>query len=94
MVTTPAQYHSFIAQEMVTCLEDGQIIVLNPGRTFGTYVFKKMLEEFGNNKNVLIAEAETFVFACRCTRIAEPFIHGQKSTVRIAPTILPILPRL
>lgn len=84
MVTTPAQYHPFIAQEMASCLEDGQIIVLNPGRTFGTYVFKKKLDEFGNDKDIILAETETFVFACRCTRIAEPFIHSIKNTVHIA----------
>jgi len=84
MVTTPAQYHPFIAQEMASCLEDGQIIVLNPGRTFGTYVFKKDMEEFGNDKNVILAEPETFVFASRCIRVAEPFIHSIKSTVNVA----------
>lgn len=84
MVTTPAQYHSVVAREMATCLEDGQIIVLNPGRTFGTYVFKKTLEEFGNDKDVILAEAETFVFACRCARVAKPFIHAIKDLVRVA----------
>lgn len=84
MVTTPAQYHSFIAREMAPSLEDGQVIVLNPGRTFGTYVFTKALEDTGSDKNVIIAETETFVFACRCARIARPFIHGQKSLVRVA----------
>jgi len=84
MVTTPAQYHPVIAEDMATHLEDGQIIVLNPGRTFGTYVFKKKLEEFGNNKNVILAEAETFIFACRCARVAKPFIHAIKDLVRVA----------
>ncbi|MFV0393231.1 MAG: NAD/NADP octopine/nopaline dehydrogenase family protein [Coprobacillaceae bacterium] len=84
MVTTPAQYHHVIAQEMSDCLEEGQMIVLNPGRTFGTYVFKKTLEEHGNTKNIILAEAETFVFACRCARIAEPFIHGMKKAVHVA----------
>lgn len=84
MVTTPAQYHPIIAREMAACLTDGQIIVLNPGRTFGTYVIKKTLEESGCDKAVIIAEAETLVFACRCVRIAEPFIHGIKDHVRVA----------
>lgn len=84
MVTTPAQYHPVVARELATCLEDGQIVVLNPGRTFGTYVFKKTLEEFGNDKDVILAETETFVFACRCTRTANPFLHAIKSLVRVA----------
>lgn len=84
MVTTPAQYHPVVAREMAPYLEDGQIVVLNPGRTFGTYVMKKTLAEAGCNQEVIIAEAETFVFACRCARVAEPFIHGIKKHVRVA----------
>jgi opine dehydrogenase len=84
MVTTPAQYHPIIAGELASCLTEGQMVVLNPGRTFGTYVMKKTLEEAGCNKNIILAEAETFVFACRCVRIAEPFIHGIKDHVRVA----------
>lgn len=84
MVTTPAQYHPFIAREMAPYLKDGQIVVLNPGRTFGTYVVKKTLDEAGCKKNIVIAEAETFVFTCRCERMAEPFLHGIKKHVRVA----------
>lgn len=84
MVTTPTQYHEIIAREMADCLEDGQIILLNPGRTFGTYVFKKALEDNGCARAAVVAEAETFVFACRCARTAEPVIHGIKEHVRVA----------
>ena len=84
MVTTPAQYHSVIAQSMAPCLENGQIIVLNPGRCFGTYVFSKALSEAGCEKDVLIAEAETFLLTCRCARIAEPVLHGMKKSVLVA----------
>lgn len=84
MVTTPTQYHEVVAREMADCLQDGQIIVLNPGRTFGTYIFKKTLDDHGCGKDIVIAEAETFVFACRCARVAEPVIHGIKEHVRVA----------
>lgn len=84
MVTTPAQYHQDVAKEMAPYLKDNQVIVLNPGRTFGTYIFTKYLEENGCSANVIIAEAETFIFACRCTRVAEPFIHGIKDKVFVA----------
>ncbi|MCL2164553.1 MAG: NAD/NADP octopine/nopaline dehydrogenase family protein [Oscillospiraceae bacterium] len=84
MVTTPAQYHPVVAREMAKCLEKGQIIVLNPGRSFGTYVFKKTLAENGCKSDVIIAETETFVFACRCARVAEPYIHGFKKRLDVA----------
>lgn len=84
MVTTPAQYHHVVAREMAPCLEAGQMVVLNPGRTFGTYEFQQTLNSCGCGAEIVLAEAETFVFACRCTRVAEPFIHGIKSHVRVA----------
>lgn len=84
MVTTPAQYHPVVAREMAPFLQDGQIVVLNPGRTFGAYVVKKTLAEAGCDKDIVVAEAETFVFACRCARVAEPYIHGIKRRVRVA----------
>lgn len=84
MVTTPAQYHEDIAKEMANCLQDDQIIVLNPGRTFGSHVFYNVLHAEGNDKAVIVAEAETFVFACRCARVAEPSILGMKNVVRVA----------
>lgn len=84
MVTTPAQYHPMVAREMAPYLEAGQIILLNPGRTFGSYIFDKALKDSGCSADIMIAEAETFVFACRCARVAEPFIHGMKETVQVA----------
>lgn len=84
MVTTPAQYHQDVAKEMAPHLKDGQIVVLNPGRTFGTYVFEKTIKESGCESEVIIAEAETFVFACRCARVAQPYIHGMKNSVNVA----------
>ncbi len=84
MVTTPTQYHEIVARAMASSLVDGQIVVLNPGRTFGTYVFTKALADAGCTAQAVIAEAETFLFACRCARVAEPYIHGIKEHVRVA----------
>ena len=84
MVTTPSQYHPVVAREMAEHLEDGQMVVLNPGRTFGAHVFVQTLEQNGNVKQVMVAEAETFVFACRCARVAEPVIYGIKENVWVA----------
>jgi len=84
MVTTPAQYHAVIAREMAPSLTDKQIVLLNPGRTFGTFVFTRTLAESGCTADVTVAEAETFFFACRCPRTAEPTIYGMKENVRVA----------
>ena len=37
-------------------LVDGQTVVLNPGRTFGTYVFEKTLRENGCKADILLGK--------------------------------------
>ena len=84
LVTTPSQYQSVIAQELAPHLEDGQVIVLNPGRTFGTYAFNKTLLQHGCTKKIILAETETFIFTCRCEKIAHPIIYSIKHDVLVA----------
>jgi opine dehydrogenase len=84
MVTTPAQYHSSVARDMSPYLAEGQIVLLNPGRTFGTLEFAKTLRENACNKYILLAEADTLAFTCRVTQIGYPVIHSIKDNVRVA----------
>lgn len=64
MVTVPASGHSEIAHNLLPYLRDGQIIVLNPGRTFGAIEFMNVINE-REDLNVTIAETDTFIYACR-----------------------------
>lgn len=84
MVTTPSQYHHIVAASMAPYLADGQIIMLNPGRTFGTHIFEQVLAEQGCTKRVLIAEAETFIFTCRCLSVGKPCIYKIKNHMKVA----------
>lgn len=84
MVTTPAQYHAIVAQSMCGCLQDGQVIVLNPGRTFGTHEFTSVLDQNGCTAKAIVAETDTFTFTCRCLEPGKPIIYGMKSNVLIA----------
>lgn len=84
LVTTPAQYQTVVAREMAPFLEDGQVVVLNPGRTFGTNAFAQDLERFGNRKKIILGETETFIFTCRCEKIAQPYIYSIKNDVLTA----------
>jgi len=45
MVVVPAFAHAFIAEECAPYLRDGQIVVLNPGRTGGALEFRHVLQE-------------------------------------------------
>ncbi len=84
MVTTPAQYHGVIAREMAPYLTDGQVVILNPGRTFGTFTVAKALADCGCTANVILGETDTFVFTCRCKAVGHPVIYEIKHGLRVA----------
>jgi len=64
MVATQALAHERVARELVPCLSDGQTVVLWPG-SGGTLVFRKVWDEMGMNRQVLLAEGVTFPYCCR-----------------------------
>lgn len=84
MLAVPAFAHAELANKMSDFLEPDQIVVLNPGRTFGALEFKKMLLENGCDTNVIVAEAQTFIYASRSSGPAEAFIHRIKEAVPLA----------
>lgn len=47
LIVVPAFAHKELAEKMVPFLEDGQIIVLNPGRTGGALEFYNVLKSKG-----------------------------------------------
>ena len=54
MVVVPATAHRYIAEQCAPYLKDGQIIVLNPGRTFGALELKQVLKSKGKTANIII----------------------------------------
>lgn len=84
MVVTPATGHREIAERLSPYLEDGQIIVLNPGRTGGALEVRQTLRETGCLRKVLIAEAQTFLFASRISGPAQVRIFRIKNSIPVA----------
>ena len=84
MVTTPAQYHAVIARTAAPFLQDGQTVVLNPGRTVGGLECDAALRRSGCDAQIRLAEADTFLFTCRCSRIGRPVIYRIKDELKIA----------
>jgi opine dehydrogenase len=84
MVVTPATAHEFIAGKAAPFLTDGQIVILNPGRTCGALEFKRVLTKQGNTRNVIIAEAQTFIYAARALSQNEAKIFRIKNSVPLA----------
>jgi opine dehydrogenase len=64
LVTVPAHAHSDIARTMAPYLEEGQIILLMPGRTFGALEVDNLLRREGS-KSVIVAESQTIIHTCR-----------------------------
>ncbi|MCG1010995.1 NAD/NADP octopine/nopaline dehydrogenase family protein [Tepidanaerobacter sp. GT38] len=84
MVTTPATSHYELARLMAPHLEEGQIIVLNPGRTGGALEVYETLRSSGCKKNIVVAEAQTFIYACRATGPRSAKIFSVKHEVALA----------
>lgn len=84
MVVIPATGHRDIAEGCTPYLQDGQIVVLNPGRTGGALEFKNVLDLSGCKADVTVAEAQTFIFASRSMGPAEAKIFRTKNTVPLA----------
>ena len=67
MIVTTATGHKDIAANIAPYLDDGQTIVLNPGRTFGALEFITTLLENGCEADINVAEANTLIYATSIT---------------------------
>lgn len=65
MITTPANSHAYLAQEIGKVIESKKIIILNPGRTFGVICFKKEFEKINNQVDIIVAETQTIIYTAR-----------------------------
>ena len=84
MVTTVANAHRAVAKSLASLLVDGQIIVLNPGRTCGALVFKQTLKSEGCAKRIYLGEAQTLVYACRVIENGHVNVIGVKDEVLLS----------
>ena len=84
MVVVPANAHSSVAETCAPFLKDGQIIILNPGRTGGALEFRSILKEKDVKADVLISETQTFIYAARLTNPGQVHIFRIKNSVPLA----------
>ncbi len=104
MVVIPSSGHADIARAAAPYLSDGQIVVLNPGRTGGALEFAHVLRQCGCQADVTVAEAETLLYAARSDGPAQVRIFRIKEavplaalpatrTARVLETITPAFPQ-
>ncbi len=84
MVVVPANGHASMAEACAPYLKDGQIVVLNPGRTGGALEFFNIIRQHGCTADVIVSEASTLIYACRMLNPAKVHIFGIKNMIPVA----------
>ena len=84
MVVVPANGHAWLAEAMAPHLANGQIIVLNPGRTGGALEVHHIFQQKGVTADVIVAETQTFLYASRAVNPAQVQIFRVKNSVPVA----------
>lgn len=84
MVTTTADAHDQIALSMAPYLEDGQVVVLNPGRTLGALEVKNIFNSIIPEKKIFVAETQSLIYACRIETPGVVRVIGVKNRVLLA----------
>ena len=84
MVVIPASGHREIAERFAPYLKKDQLVILNPGRTFGALEFISVLKEKGKKQRPLVAETQTFVYVSRRVETNKARIMQIKNSVPLA----------
>ncbi len=84
MVVVPATGHRWVAEQCAPHARPGQMIILHPGRTGGALEFRNILKRHGVSEDVVVAEAQTLIYACRVSNLAQVQVFGFKNTVPLA----------
>lgn len=92
MVVVPALAHRWIAEQAAPFLRDGQIIVLHPGRTLGALEFKQVLKFLNIKADVIISEAQTFIYASRAIGPSQAKIFSIKHSIPVASVRAYLIP--
>ncbi len=84
MVVVPSSAHADIARTVAPHVRAGQIFLLHPGRTGGAIEFDNVFRDCGVDVDVIVAEAETFIYASRAEGPAQARIFRIKEAVPLA----------
>lgn len=84
MVVVPASGHRYMAEVCAPHLRDGQVVILNPGRTFGALEFKQVIKRMGCTADVVVGETQTLIYASRSLGPGEAKIFRIKHSVPLA----------
>ncbi|MGM9572844.1 MAG: NAD/NADP octopine/nopaline dehydrogenase family protein [Hominicoprocola sp.] len=84
LVIVPAFAHKSVSECCAPYLQDHQIVVISPGNFGGAVQFRNAFLRSGHAKDVVFAEAECMIYACRKTDPSTIFIRRYKKALRYA----------
>lgn len=84
MVVVPATGHRYVAELCAPHLKTDQVVVLNPGRTFGALEFLQVMMEKKVRSRPVIAEAQTFLYVSRHVDFTHARILQIKNSLPVA----------
>lgn len=84
MMVVPATAHRNMAEIIAPHIRNGQVLILNPGRTGGALEVRRILRERNPQVRPFIAEAQTLLYASRVTNPGQVHIFGIKNSVPLA----------
>lgn len=84
MIIAPAIAHRKIAEDMAPYLKAGQLIFIHPGATGGALEFKQVFNAQNINKDIVIVEAMTLLYACRAIQPGTVSVYGMKQELMCA----------
>ena len=83
IICTTADAHEAVVQSVAPFLDDGQILLLSPGRTGGALVARQVLTRRHVSAAVVVAEAQSLVYACRSSSAGDVCLIGIKKDVPV-----------
>jgi len=84
MVVVPAFGHKTMAKTCAPFLEDGQIVVLNPGCCGGALEFAQVLKNEGCQRDLILAETTSLLYAVKKEGTAGVWVRGLKHDLPLA----------
>lgn len=93
-VVVPATGHHDMAEACAPVLRDGQVVVLHPGRTFGALEFRQVLQAKGTKADIIVAEAQTFIYASRVMGPGNARIFRIKNSIPVASIRAHLIPKV
>jgi len=84
LVAVPAYGHRRMTKEMAPYLKSGQVVILVPGNFGGAMEVRKLLLDLGAPEDVVVAEASSFVFACKKDGPDGIWVRGLKVDMPLA----------